>query len=276
MKKLIAGALLAVVAWMIGTQIDLWYAKWIGLIVGFISGLIFEDWSVTKRVAKEKWCEFRCRTWDIEGALMCALFILVSLAGMSLWFALCYKGVFISESESQDLTGLSALITALSITVFTIGVFVGGLSSLIFIINIGLTGSCYPRKQRESLGYGMKTWGILNPISLAVLALYGTVRYVIPFIFKFWLSVIRGIFRIPSMLWRFSRFLFYTLLTLIAREKALTFAICVTTGAGTGMLLGKTLVCGVIAALSSSGLIFVSDKTRDWAENRLQSLKATA
>jgi hypothetical protein len=268
MKRIVVGMLLAAVAWMIGTQFHPWYCQWVGLAFGFISGLILEDWRVTKEVAGKTWQNImyfkQNYKWDWKGAFihMGTIFCLVvSIAG---WFTLLLLSLdFLGGGGKLNESLLSCTKTVLALmSVFLV------MSWLLPIMDAEAQDYCENIHTTKIVtGNILHYCFLLNPVSVLCFWLpYGIIRYAVPCIFRLFM-------KIPGVLWRFGQFLFYTTIELVAREKTLTFAICVTAGAGIGMYLGKTIFCGLAASALAGALILVSDWTRELAKQKLAMLK---
>lgn len=288
MKRLIVGALLAMVAWMIGSQFNPWYAKWLGLGFGFLSGLALEDWGVTKIVLADGWHKFMSGITsygkrfvsavmayesDWKGAFVWFLTAAVLVLTMEAW-------IYITPYASKIGGWLFALTTGILILIIFF--------RLVLVLPDLPTGlkkyqrvnpeerKTIKQEQMNEMISEIKFCACISPVLLPVVvcvAIVGFLILVTGLIFgaiKKIPTITKGIL---GFSWDISRFLTYSFLILVAREKTLTFAICVTVGAGMGMLLGKTIICGAIAAVTASGLIYVSDRTREWAENRLTALK---
>lgn len=268
MKRLVVGGLLAAIAWMIGTQFDLWYAKWLGLFFGFISGLVLEDWEVTKRVAKEKWSKTIAwrPNWKLFGQYV--LNNVLSLTLLSMWIA---ASVLIEETGIEFLFNEETGVGLLSFIYSSALVF-----CTIFVVSTSIVPVFDDYEETVKISKDISYFSIkyLNPISLIILPVWGFVVHVIPFIFQLLSEIPRLTVSACRMIKKFCLFITYTLISLIAREKTLAFAICVTTGAGVGMYMGKTIIYGAVAAITASTMIFVSDKLRGFAQSRLELLKA--
>jgi len=130
-----------------------------------------------------------------------------------------------------------------------------------------------PRKIKEKCKEARILCLKWNPVCFCFWLPYAMVHYVIPYIFHSVIKIMIGT-RIVclGMKW-LGQVLLYSLVELAAKEKALTFAVCVTMGAGVGILLGKTIACGLMASLFAGVLILVSDRTRELAKQKLMALK---
>jgi hypothetical protein len=268
MKRMIVGMLCALVAWMIGTQINFWWAKWLGLVVGFVSGLALEDWKATKVILAEKWRYYRCEyKWDWKGALTyMGTSFCFAVSIVSWCFFISYIVTLPASNHEIGATLQFPMWETFFVTLF-----------LWFIIPISNHGAINIRQLSPDVaGFWtkMESWWKWNPISVFCFWLpYTVIRYIIPFLLECKVGIPEAVRVVGHGLKRFSQFLLYSLIELMAREKTLTFAICVTVGAGIGMLLGKTVVCGLSAAASAGVLIVVSDLTREIAKQKLEILR---
>jgi len=269
MKRIIVGMLLAAVAWMIGTKIPFWPASWLGLVFGFASGLAFEDWNVTRTVVGKEWRKFvSWKTnyqYDWEGLFnymftsILVIMVIVGWVGSLLYLLLClevgYKGA----------------------QIFHLGLVWIYISLLMWFPLLFLSQTLEwikdPRKIKEKCKEARILCLKWNPVCFCFWLPYAMVHYVIPYIFHSVIKIMIGT-RIVclGMKW-LGQVLLYSLVELAAKEKALTFAVCVTMGAGVGILLGKTIACGLMASLFAGVLILVSDRTRELAKQKLMALK---
>ncbi len=248
MRRIIVGMLLALVAWLIGTQIAFWPAKWLGLVLGFVAGLALEDWQVTKSVVSQKWQQCWNHEFSWKGIGIYLLANLCVCSTIMAWLILSFDIYDITITNHFQFS-------------FYFWVLISIVSTL--VMSLSRTNPLYAERYNSEaltgIAFGwMSLCLMLNPVSVVIYwPLYG---------------ICQCLKRSP----RFGQFLFYSLIELMAREKTLTFAICVTAGAGVGMLMGKTIVCGLTAAFLSGTLIVVSDKTRGFAQQKLQVLKQNA
>jgi hypothetical protein len=270
MKRVLIGAILAAIAWMIATQTGIWAAEFVGPIFGFIAGLCAGDWEATKHFAAKSWERTMTYETDWKGTVWYLLSIVVALLSMALWigaYRLCNWG-------SQYLFTFAPVFSTEAWEWIDIFVQLGVAASLVVTIFVMVVGWCDDADEGQ-VGYCKEALSYVlfytNPVAVAFWCLRGIVK--LPRIIS---AVSKGVCVLGAFLGCLILFLLCLLLKLVAHNKSLTFATCVTAGTLLGMLAGKTWICCGIAAATSGTLVLVSDLTSEWAENRLQTMKADA
>ncbi len=225
MKKFITAACCAFVGWLVGIQFTGWLGI-IGVVVGFLSGLLFENWQETKATFAEIWQKYRGK----ERNFYSEVFLLIIMFGLlaSSWII---PGVYFDAKAKNFDSDLPALLK-------TIGALTAFVEFIIMFSWLG-DGKLEATNQRKKTIRGVCRCLILfNPIVL--------LPYLVFLLVRFW-RIVTG-----------------TILELAREERKLTFAICVAMGSGIGLICGKALVCGLIAAGVGVGLLYSAEKLKDW------------
>ena len=243
MKRMIFGMLCAFIGWVVGTQFNCTFG-YVGVATGFLLGLVFNDTEKTKLFFSNTSKKIGSYDFDWYGFRTYVLILLYSFVLFLSWEAL---PVWLAIRYSSG--------TPFIVSVFIVSNAMVGIIAFCYFLVMVKEG-WKARKDIFHLDHVSSSSAsalfCLNPLSCSIIFYLVVVPFLLSFLppWSVFIGALRGMCKI----------VFVAFVKLIAREKTLTFAVCIAVGSGIGTLLGNEMVCGLVSALIAATLVSFSER----------------